>query len=294
MFEDAISFNKNINNWNVLGATDMSFMFSGATSFKGDISGWNTISVNDMSSMFSNAISFNGDIRGWNTISVNNMSEMFSGAVTFNKDISDWSTISVTNMSSMFSNAISFNQDISGWNTINVPTMNSMFSGATSFNQDIGEWNIIGVTDMGNMFDNSGLSTTNYDALLIDWSEQNVKPNVLFGAVNLTYCTGEDARQNLIDNKGWLFTGDELACSTASVDEQNQLNITIYPNPTSDIVYIEGNYSQLKTVVYDILGKQVMNKSITNSIDISHLDNGVYILQLSDGVKLSTRKIIKN
>ena len=60
------------------------------------------------------------------------------------------------------------------------------------------------------------------------------------------------------------------------------------------MVYIEGNYTQLKVVVYDVLGKEVLNKSTTNRIDISHLDKGVYILQLSDGVKLSTRKIIKN
>ena len=83
-------------------------------------------------------------------------------------------------------------------------------------------------------------------------------------------------------------------CPTASVDDQNQLDISIYPNPTSDIVYIEGNYSQLKAVVYDILGKQVMKESITNSIDISQLDKGVYILQLSDGAKLTTQRIIKN
>jgi len=83
-------------------------------------------------------------------------------------------------------------------------------------------------------------------------------------------------------------------CPTAGLDNQNQLDISIYPNPTSDMVYIDGNYSQLKVVVYDILGKEILNKSITNSIDISHLDNGVYILQLSDGVKLTTQRIIKN
>jgi surface protein len=169
-----------------------------------------------------------------------------------------------------------------------------MFFEATAFNQDISEWNIISVTDMENMFDNSGLSTTNYDALLIDWAEQNVKPNVLFGAVNLTYCSGEDARQSLIDNKGWLFTGDELECSTAGVDDLKQLDISIYPNPTSDIVYIEGNYTNLNVVIYDILGKQLMKQSTTNSIDISQLEKGVYILLLSDGTKLTTKRIIKN
>jgi len=83
-------------------------------------------------------------------------------------------------------------------------------------------------------------------------------------------------------------------CPTASVDDQTQLDIFIYPNPTSDIVYIDGNYSQLKVVIFDILGKQVMNKPITNSIDISQLEKGVYILQLFDGAKLTTQRMIKN
>ena len=37
-----------------------------------------------------------------------------------------------------------------------------------------------------------------------------------------------------------------------------------------------------------------MNKPITNHIDISQLDKGVYILHLSDGVKLTTQRILKN
>ena len=90
------------------------------------------------------------------------------------------------------------------------------------------------------------------------------------------------------------FVEDEAACSALSVgDHAFELGLSVYPNPTSDIVYIDGNYTQLKVIVYDILGKQLMNKSITNSMDISHLGNGVYILQLSDGAKLTTQRIIK-
>jgi len=37
-----------------------------------------------------------------------------------------------------------------------------------------------------------------------------------------------------------------------------------------------------------------MKVSITNSIDISQLEKGVYILELSDGVKRTTQKIVKN
>ena len=92
-----------------------------------------------------------------------------------------------------------------------------------------------------------------------------------------------------------FLVADETACKALSVgDHAFELGLSVYPNPTSDIIYIDGNYTQLKVIVYDILGKQLMNKSITNSIDISHLGNGVYILQLSDGVKLTTLRIIKN
>jgi hypothetical protein len=114
------------------------------------------------------------------------------------------------------------------------------------------------------------------------------------GAAGINFCNGTDAKLRLIDNYSWIITDDGYSCPTASVDDKNQLDISIYPNPTSDIVYIDGNYTQLKVVVYDILGKQVINKSITNSIDISQLEKGVYILQLSDGVKLTTQRIIKN
>jgi len=31
------------------------------------------------------------------------------------------------------------------------------------------------------------------------------------------------------------------------------------------MVYLDGNYTQLKVVMYDILGKQVMNKAITTA-----------------------------
>ena len=95
-------------------------------------------------------------------------------------------------------------------------------------------------------------------------------------------------------NNGLEVTRTVNVESSLSVKDNPNNILKIYPNPTSDIVYIDGNYSQLKVVVYDILGKQVMNKSITKSIDISQLKKGVYILQLFDGAKLTTQRIIKN
>jgi surface protein len=298
MFKEAYSFNQDLNNWNVNNVVDMFFMFEGASSFNGDIGSWNTSKVTSMLKMFYGASAFNQDIGNWDTSNVRNMQSMFAGALSFNSDISRWDVSNVNQMAEMFFYATSFNQDIGSWDTSNVYNTTKMFKNAEAFDQSLNKWDITNISDLSSMLDYSGLSTDNYDATLIGWSEQNINSDpampTSFGALGINYCDGADARQSLIDTHGWTITDAGLDCSTASLDDQNQLDISVYPNPASDIVYIDGNYFQLKVVVYDILGKQVMNKPIKNTINISKLEKGVYILQLSDGVKVSTKRIIKN
>ena len=255
---------------------------------------WDVSKVTDMDRAFDGRDVFNVDISNWDVSNVTNMSSMFINATSFNQPLNNWNVSNVTNMFQMFTAASVFNQDLNSWDVSSVTNMSSMFFYATSFNQSLNNWDISSVTDMQEMFSYSSLSTDNYDGVLNSWSQQDVISGVILRAIGVNYCNGEDARHNLIDTYGWIITDDGLDCATAGVDDQNQLDISIYPNPSSDIVYIEGNYTKLKVVVYDILGKQVMNKSITNHIDISQLDKGVYILQLSDGVKLTTQRILKN
>ena len=255
---------------------------------------WDVSKVTDMDRAFDGRDVFNVDISNWDVSNVTNMSSMFINATSFNQPLNNWNVSNVTNMFQMFTIASVFNQDLNSWDVSSVTNMSSMFFYATSFNQSLNNWDISSVINMQEMFSYSSLSTDNYDGVLNSWSQQDVISGVILRAIGVNYCNGEDARQNLIDTYGWIITDDGLDCATAGVDDQNQLDISIYPNPSSDIVYIEGNYTQLKVVVYDILGKQVMNKSITNHIDISQLDKGVYILQLSDGVKLTTQRILKN
>ena len=132
--------------------TDMSYMFEGALAFNLDINNWDVSSVTNMTNMFFDAESFNQDISNWNVSSVKYISNMFSNAESFNQSLNKWDVSSVTNMTSMFSGATSFNQDISNWNVSSVKYISSMFSGATRFNQDISKWDVSSVTNMTNMF----------------------------------------------------------------------------------------------------------------------------------------------
>ena len=312
--------------WDVSQVTDMSEAFKNRTNFNGDISRWDVSNVKNMESMFANAEAFNQNINtkevttvngvtytAWDVTNVTNMTSMFAMAEKFNRDISDWNTSKVTIMRSMFSLTDTFNQPLNNWDVSNVKDMQNMFYHAKKFNQPLNKWDVSNVKDMQNMFNDSNLSTDNYDSTLIGWSKQNVQRNVKLGASGINYCKSNFARNfwlkfyygwSIKDDGylGWLClfnffsTAADNQNQTLSIDDQqNQLDISIYPNPNSGMVHIEGNFTQLKVVVYDILGKQLINKFITNHvIDLRHLENGVYILQLYDGVKLSTKKIIKN
>lgn len=70
-------------------------------------------------------------------------------------------------------------------------------------------------------------------------------------------------------------------------------NISYFPNPTNSILFIEGNQTPAMVSVYDILGKEVLKTKNTNTIDVSALPSGVYIIRISDGVRQTNRKFIK-
>ena len=89
------------------------------------------------------------------------------------------------------------------------------------------------------------------------------------------------------------FALDVYNLSSSHQDYESRLeNITIYPNPSSK--YINMNIdSVLEAVVFDLLGKELIRENVTDKLDISTLEKGTYILNLSDGVNTSTHKIIK-
>ena len=71
-------------------------------------------------------------------------------------------------------------------------------------------------------------------------------------------------------------------------------NISYFPNPTNSMLFIESNETPVKVSIYNILGKEVISTKNSKKIDVSALPSGVYIIKISDGVRQTNRKFVKN
>ena len=250
-----------------------------------------TSNVTDMSYMFNNISSFNQNINSWNVSNVTSMFNMFNQATSFNQPIGKWNVNNVSNMSRMFENATSFNQNIGSWDVSNVTNMRSMFSKANTFNQNISSWDVSYVTDMRGMLLGAGLSTANYDSLLIGWStitsgESPLKQGVSFDGGSSRYCNGASARASIISTYGWTITDSGLDCSSLGIEEFESSKLKFYPNPTNNIINFEGlNKNENNTIhIFDVQGKLVITKTINEkgTIDLSELNKGVYVIKIGE------------
>ena len=87
--------------------------------------------------------------------------------------------------------------------------------------------------------------------------------------------------------------------SVATIDNENyfEKNITIFPNPTSDFIYIQNADNELfieKIIVKNILNQRVAQFENDTKIDISALNKGVYLFEIKTNKGTFAKKIIKN
>lgn len=246
-------------------------MFFGCTNLIGNASfrDWDISSVWDISLMFGQCSQFDQNIGNWNTSNVRDMNSMFSGASSFNQDISSWNTNNLVQITGMFFDAASFNQDISSWNVSNVSNFGGLFSNASSFNQDISGWNVSNATIMSGIFSNSGLSDTNYDNLLVGWSQLPVLQNgVQLDAPQNAYCSSFEERQFIIDTYGWTINdlGQAFNCGpdqqrplimvwktdNVGISENNQITIPTFSGETYNYTVNWGDGTSTENVSGDI------------------------------------------
>jgi hypothetical protein len=94
---------------------------------------------------------------------------------------------------------------------------------------------------------------------------------------------------------------------TASFDEFSVIDLTtlstssynlieglkVYPNPAQDIVTISSTADLTKTIsIYSLIGQKVLTTTINNSLDISSLTSGIYVLNIEEAGKIVSTKLV--
>ncbi|WP_407845834.1 T9SS type A sorting domain-containing protein [Chryseobacterium sp. KCF3-3] len=81
---------------------------------------------------------------------------------------------------------------------------------------------------------------------------------------------------------------------TAEIDKENT-SISVYPNPAKDVLNIRSKQEIIKAEIYDATGRIISSLSVTgNSISVSELSKGNYILKAFTKDKLLVQKFIKD
>ena len=161
-------------------------------------------------------------------------------------------------------------------------------------------------------FQNGALTADSVDFYLADFrSTDNTEDFIIdeWTFVDLTSLGAVDSLQFTVSssdvgqfgiNTPTYFCMDNFITSdgTVSADDIFEENLfDIYPNPTSDFIFIENNNTEeFEVSVFDLFGKRIYNDVFSNSheqINLAGLANGVYLVEIRNGERRGTKRIVK-
>ncbi len=151
------------------------------------------------------------------------------------------------------------------------------------------------------------LNATNFkndvDALSIIETDLNAGTN------DLTVVVHDDSHMLKIDNHEtthvytvtWTITKSALGIDDIT-SEENNFNISLFPNPTNNILNLKvesKNTVNLKVDIISLDGKKIKSTKISNyennEVDISHLSQGLYLANFySNHILITSKRFVKN
>ena len=91
------------------------------------------------------------------------------------------------------------------------------------------------------------------------------------------------------------ISGYSQTTQTRNIGSNTIEGLTLFPNPVSNgKIYIVSAKNLSKTIeVFDVLGKKKLSTSVSgNTLDISKLSSGVYIIKIAEDNYVETRKLV--
>ena len=146
--------------------------------------------------------------------------------------------------------------------------------------------------------------TATTTATAVDGNNTANKTAISGNLTGLSWLNGEKLWIRWVDandaQSDGMYAIDDLVMNfttaTAGIGKDDITGFSLYPNPVKGSkVFISSanNYAERSVAIFDVLGKQVVSqKGTQNSIDVSHLNKGVYIIKVAEEGKVATRKLV--
>ncbi|MCC5920852.1 MAG: BspA family leucine-rich repeat surface protein [Cyclobacteriaceae bacterium] len=329
MFSNNRVFNQDISRWDVSKVTNMANMFNTALEFNQNISNWDVSGVENMRGMFNNAEAFNQAIGNWDVSAVKNMSSMLNNAISFDQDISNWDISNVSDMRNLLNNVSISTQDfdrlLDRWSQLP-----SLVEGVTFGAQgltfcessdqqqlliDNWNWMIVGAVQnctqeikfeelqtrtLGDedfeivAMASSGLPVTFTSS---DESIATIAGNIvtLLGSGTVEIIASQEGN-DLWEPAENITRSLEVAAILSNNNKSNNWSSRVYPNPTTDQLYIESEEPIYQITLYTLAGRLILHEKIDDNkkahINLSQQKEGVYLLKINDIAK--SHRVIKN
>jgi hypothetical protein len=141
------------------------------------------------------------------------------------------------------------------------------------------------------------------DDALYQWVNCDSAYSIIIGATNQSYTpvvTGNYAAIITVpgckDTSGCAFFLVELI---SGIKRTMSENVTVYPNPSSQFIYIDTKSTVPDyLVIRDVIGQEVITWMHPNQtkqmIDVSHLAQGIYILEVSIRQRKEFIRLVKS
>ena len=114
-----------------------------------------------------------------------------------------------------------------------------------------------------------------------------------FGSINLRNASATPKVE--IDEIKVGLTWADVTGLVLGVKENSISGLSIYPNPVTGKTFnvTSANNGDMSVVIYDVIGKQVLNtKVINNTVNVANLNAGIYIVKITEEGKTATRKLV--
>ena len=140
----------------------------------------------------------------------------------------------------------------------------------------------------------TGRNTSDFNTVL--FSETNSTDSYVQRGWNLSNFGGQTiyiAFHNISAMGGDALIFDDIHIGTGvGVNEVNNVNVAVYPNPVSDVLNIRGEGIQ-QIELMDVNGRTVMTSGATSQLNLDGMAAGLYMVRVITNEGVHTQKIVK-